>query len=94
MPLLIVVYRKLTKRRQEDVTRLVEITEDLHRDRRERIDQIQWERKDPRLPEPRQSERRAIGAPDRRDDRRDYDERIYEREVIYEDGSRRRYRIP
>ena len=72
----------------------MEISEDLHRDRRERIEQIQWERKDPRLPEPRSPEapRKAIGPPERRD--REYDERIYEREVIYEDGSRRRYRMP
>lgn len=68
----------------------------MHRDRRERIEQIQWERKDPRLPEPRSPEggRRAIEGPRDRDrDRRDYDERIYEREVIYEDGTRRRFRV-
>ena len=71
--------------------RLVELSEDLHVNRRERIEQIQWERKDPRIPELRASDRRAIEGPR---DRRDYDERIYEREVIYEDGTRRRYRIP
>ncbi|KAL9089021.1 MAG: hypothetical protein Q9159_002739 [Coniocarpon cinnabarinum] len=79
--------------RYEDVTRLVEISEDLHRDRRQRIEQIQWERQDPRLPEPRYNDgpRRSIEGPRDRDrDRRDYDERIYEREVIYEDGTRRR----
>lgn len=85
---------------QEDVTRLVELSEELHRDRRERIDQIQWERKDPRLPEPRPAppeppRMRALGPPDdpRRPGPREWDERVYEREVIYDDGTRRRYRM-
>lgn len=76
------------------MTRLVELSEELYRDRRDRIEQIQWERKDPRLPEPRPPEPPRL-AIEGRDSRRDqWDERIYEREVIYEDGSRRRYRVP
>ena len=108
----VVIFRPMSKyylimtdhTEQEDVTRLVELSEELHRDRRERIEQIGWERKDPRLPEPRPPEppRLALGPPEeRRDERRrgdrgdrgDWDERIYEREVIYEDGTRRRYRV-
>ena len=80
---------------QEDVTRLVELSEELHRDRRDRIEQVQWERKDPRLPDARAPDppRPPIGPPEERR-AREWDEKIYEREVIYEDGTRRRYRLP
>lgn len=81
------------------MVRLVELTEDIKRDRKDRIEQIQWERKDPRLPEPERvyDAPRALpaleGPPPPAELRRgDWDERIYEREVVYEDGSRRRYR--
>ena len=60
---------------QEDVHRLVEISEDIRKDRRERIRQIEWERKMPPPPEP---------EPRMMLDQRPYEEdRIYEREVIY-----------
>lgn len=64
----------------------------MHRDRRERIEQIQWERKDPRIPAPEPP--RGPFEHERRRNGYEYDERIYEREVVYDDGSRRRYRIP
>lgn len=94
---------------QEDVQRLVELSEDMYRDRRERIEQIQWERQDPRLPDARPDWRnessrlsplRPLDSNDsgyERDRSRrhngEYEEVIREREVVYEDGSRRRYRI-
>ncbi len=74
---------------QEDVAQLVDITQDVTYGRRERIEEIQWERKDPRLAE----DRLALPAPEERRPRGyDRDERIYEREVIYEDVPRRGYR--
>lgn len=72
---------------QEDVLKLVELTEDIRRERRERIRQIQWEREEieraPKLLPPPP----PIPAPPRSV----YDERIYEREYIY-DRDGRRYR--
>ena len=72
---------------QEDVLRLVELTEDIRRERRERIREIQWEREElerrPKmLPPPP-----PVPAPPRSV----YDERIYEREY-YLDRDGRRYR--
>jgi hypothetical protein len=73
---------------QEDVLKLVEVTEDIRRERRERLREIQWERDQierqpkmlppppPRIPPP------PTGR---------YDERVYEKEVVY-DRDRRRYR--
>ena len=50
---------------------LVELSEQIRRERRERIREIQWEREElERLPPPKP--------------RSKYDERIYEREVIYD----------
>ena len=67
---------------QEDVAELVAVTEDLHRVRRERIEEIQWERQDPRLA-------KSMSPPDGRRER----EVVYEMEVVYEDRERpRRYR--
>lgn len=37
---------------QEDVLQLVELSDDLRRERRKRIREIEWERQDPRLPRP------------------------------------------
>lgn len=55
---------------QEDVLKLVELSEDIRRERRERIREIQWEREEiERLPPPKPRAR--------------YDERVYEREVDY-----------
>lgn len=61
---------------QEDVLQLVELSEDIRRDRRERIRQIQWERE--RLN-------------DRRDCRPWDEQRVVEREVIYEGRRPTRY---
>ncbi|KAK5019370.1 hypothetical protein LTR16_000635 [Cryomyces antarcticus] len=63
--------------RYEDVLELVELSEEIRRDRRERIREIQWEREELE----RRPERRPI-----------YDERIYEREVIYDGRRPGRYR--
>lgn len=65
---------------QEDVLRLVDLSEDLKRDRRERIREIEWEQRQPLPPPlPREKPRLAIqgGRPWE-------EERIVEREVIYE----------
>ena len=61
---------------QEDVLELVELSEDIRRDRRQRIREIQWERE-------RLNDRR---------DRRPWDEeRVVEREIIYEGRKPGRY---
>ena len=73
-------------RLQEDVVQLVELSEDPRANRRERIAQIQWERRDPRLTfkgAPLSSGRKAASV---------YEERIYERDVIYENQARLGYR--
>lgn len=67
--------------------RLVEITEDIKRERRERIREIQWEREEidrvPKmLPPP------PVPAPPRSR----YDEHIYEREYLYDRNGRRHRR--
>ena len=70
---------------QEDVLKLVQVTEDIRRERRERIRELQWESERPKaiLPPPPP----PIPPPPRSV----YDERIYEREYRTErDG--RRYR--
>lgn len=55
---------------QEDVLQLVELSEDIRRERRDRIREIQWEREEiERLPPPKPRSR--------------YDERVYEREIDY-----------
>lgn len=62
--------------KQEDVLQLVEITEANKRDRRERIREIEFERS-----LPRERPRKQLALP--------WDEeKIYEREVIYEGPSR------
>ncbi|QIW94763.1 hypothetical protein AMS68_000281 [Peltaster fructicola] len=75
--------------RYEDVLKLVELTEDIRRERRERIREIQWERDEieraPKLLAP------APPPPVPAPPRSVYDERIYEREYIY-DRDGRRYR--
>jgi len=56
--------------RYEDVLQLVELSEDIRRERRERIREIQWEREElERLPPPKPRSR--------------YDDVVYEREVDY-----------
>lgn len=70
--------------------KLVEVTEDIRRERRERLREIQWERdeidRQPKLlPPPMPS----VPPPPRGGGR--YDERVYEKEVVY-DRDRRRYR--
>jgi len=76
--------------RYEDVLRLVELTEDIRRERRERIREIQWEREElerlPKmLPPP------PVPAPAPPPPRSAYEERIYEKEYYY-DVSGKRYR--
>ena len=76
---------------QEDVLKLVELTEDIRRERRERIREIQWrreetERRPKMLPPPPPQ----IPPPPR--SRYDYDERIYEKEYHYDRDGGRRYR--
>ncbi|KAK3676896.1 hypothetical protein LTR78_003100 [Recurvomyces mirabilis] len=85
--------------RYEDVLRLVEVTEDIRRERRDRIREIQWEREEmervrqqpkmimpppmPGIPPPPPMSMRGAGGR--------YDEKVYERDYVYErDG--RRYR--
>ncbi|MCJ1405086.1 hypothetical protein MMC11_008312 [Xylographa trunciseda] len=63
--------------RYEDVLRLVEISEDLRRERRDRIRAIEWERTHEPEPEPERPRRQLAAEP--------WDEeRIYEREIIYD----------
>ncbi|KAH0097663.1 hypothetical protein KCU66_g15879, partial [Aureobasidium melanogenum] len=70
----------------EDVLQLVELTEDIRRERRDRIREIEWEREQlERLPPPKP--RSPPAKP-----RSKYDERIYEREVIYDSKRSGRYR--
>jgi len=64
----------------------VSVSDSLSVDRRDRIEQIQWERKDPRMG-------RAGGkevAATRKASPAVYDERYYEREVVYEESRPRR----
>ncbi len=68
---------------QEDVLHLVEVSEDLKRDRRERIREIEWEQRHAPPPKPRLA---LEGG-------RPWDEeRIIEREIVYEGPPSRRYR--
>ncbi|KAL8965550.1 MAG: hypothetical protein Q9183_003792, partial [Haloplaca sp. 2 TL-2023] len=65
----------------EDVLRLVDLSEELKRDRRERIREIEWEQR-----QPAPKTRLAIQG-------RPWDEeRIVEREIIYDGPPPRRYR--
>ncbi|KAF2759056.1 hypothetical protein EJ05DRAFT_485134 [Pseudovirgaria hyperparasitica] len=59
--------------RYEDVLQLVELSDDIRRDRRSRIKEIQWEREEIRHPAPRSS----------------YDEFVFEREVIHDHRGKR-----
>lgn len=62
---------------QEDVLRLVELTEDIKHDRRDRIREIQWEREvRPERERPLVRKQLAAGPWD--------EERVFEREVVYE----------
>lgn len=72
---------------QEDVLSLVELSEDIKRERRERIREIEWEE---RHPPPAPQPRLAIQQGGRPWD----EERIVEREIIYEGAPppTRRYR--
>ncbi|KAL8767816.1 MAG: hypothetical protein Q9209_005810 [Squamulea sp. 1 TL-2023] len=65
----------------EDVLRLVEVSEDLKRDRRERIREIEWEQRHAPPPKPRLAleSGRADGGSRAWDE-----ERIIEREIVYE----------
>ena len=67
---------------QEDVLSLVELTEDIKRDRRERIREIQAEREFVDRP------RRPLALPPPPWD----EERVVEREIIYDRPPPRRYR--
>ncbi|KAA6413806.1 MAG: hypothetical protein FRX48_02168 [Lasallia pustulata] len=61
--------------RYEDVLKLVDLTEDIRRERKERIREIQWERE--HMPLPPVERRRPLEL--------DWDEeRVFEREVVYE----------
>lgn len=64
---------------QEDVLQLVELSDEIRRERRERILEIQREREE--------MERAAPPPP-----RSKYDERIYEREVVFDSRRGGRYR--
>ncbi|KAL9595316.1 MAG: hypothetical protein Q9219_006512 [cf. Caloplaca sp. 3 TL-2023] len=67
-------YYVMSYLKYEDVLRLVDLSEDIKRDRRERIREIEWEQRQPPAPKPRLA---LAGRP--------WDEeRIVEREVIYE----------
>lgn len=69
IPCLVIPY---SQQKQEDVLRLVEATEAIKRDRRERIREIEFERS-----LPREKPRKQLALP--------WDEeKIYEREIIYE----------
>jgi hypothetical protein len=79
----------MANQKQEDVLRLVELTEDIRRERRERIREIQWEREElerlpkqllPPPPVPAPAPPRSV-----------YEERIYEKEYYY-DVHGKRYR--
>lgn len=77
IPLLVIPYSQPI---QEDILRLVELTEDNKRDRRERIREIEFERS-----LPRERPRKQLALP--------WDEeKIYEREVVYEGPRGSRYR--
>lgn len=90
---------------QEDVLKLVELTEDIRRERRERIRELQWEREEaerqpppkllmppgvPSIPPP------PISMAGTTKKGPGYEERVFEREYIYdrerEGGGGRRYR--
>lgn len=76
-PLLVIPYSQPT---QEDILQLVELTEANKRDRRERIREIEFERS-----LPRERPRKQLALP--------WDEeKIYEREVVYEGPRGSRYR--
>lgn len=70
---------------------LVAVSDSLSVDRRDRIEQIQWERKDPRLAV---KEKVVVASEEvvalRRPSPAYYDERVYEREVVYEESRPRR----
>jgi hypothetical protein len=71
---------------QENVLQLVELSEEIRRERRDRIREIEWEREQlERLPPPK-----PRSPPPKA--RSKYDERIYEREVIYDTKRSGRYR--
>ena len=78
---------------QEDVLRLVELTEDIRRERRERIREIQWEREEmerlPKMITAPPSLPPMIPAPPMGRNGGAYEERIYEREYIYDRDGRR-----
>ena len=74
---------------QEDVLKLVEVTEEIRRERRERLREIQWERDEiERQPKMLPPPMPPVPPPPRGGR---YDERIYEKETIY-DRDPRRYR--
>lgn len=54
---------------QDDILELVELSDYIRRERRERIREIQWEREE---------------LEDRRSRRIDYDDVLYERKVVYD----------
>lgn len=73
---------------KEDVLELVELSKQIRRERQERIREIAWERE--MLKEREERERERARERERRERERDKyeDERIIEREIIYEGGRR------
>ena len=70
--------------------KLVEVTEEIRKERRERLREIQWEREEiDRQPKMLPPPMPRVPPPPRGGGR--YDERVYEKEVIY-DRDRPRYR--
>jgi hypothetical protein len=72
------------------VLKLVEVTEEIRRERRERLREIHWEREEiERQPKMLPPPMPQVPPPPRGGGR--YDERVFEKEVVY-DRDRRRYR--
>ena len=65
---------------QEDVLRLVELSEDLRRQRRERLREIQWEKEERERHAPTQVGRGKV------------EERVYERDYHYDSRRNGKYR--
>jgi hypothetical protein len=71
---------------QDDVTDLVDLSDDIVRDRKERMREIEWERDYVR---PREREREILTVETSRSRGEPlYDERIVEREIVYDEPRR------
>lgn len=83
-----IINRAHANKRQEDVLELVQLTDVIRRERRHRLREIERERE---IFERRERDREEWERRDRRRDRGAFeDERIIEREVIYDSGGRPR----